>query len=346
MDISRSEIVTISECEEKAYATYREDSTGYVPAGADSNITALQGSALHKGGEILFTQGPTGPWREAIHDELAGLPEPHRKIRTTLIRRAMLGWILKRYPQIISEWKPLGAEVPWKWELAPGIHQPLRMDDLMEHRSHGGIGIFDFKTAGAPDLNWKLRKEHSKQTHLYVKALQDVTRASGKFVSGMMYDCIEIGKWDSKRELMKSRFTTGYRSKGGNTISPKWSYGATVVNLCEWTDDQWLEWIEAHKGLNDCYWTTGLILPPSESLERTQSATIVKVQNWQIKLNVVKNSLDRRLEANIQFDRNPDACLTYGWELKCPFYYRCWKGSKLDAKTFEPRKNHHEPTID
>jgi hypothetical protein len=339
LDISRSEIGTIISCQERAYATYREDGTGYTVSGAEANITTLQGQALHDGGQIIFDQGPQSNWKDKVTERLSILPEPHRTIRTTLIRRALLGWSIKRYPEIIREWKPLGAEVPWKWEFAPGFRQPLRMDDLMEHRSHAGLAIFDFKTAGSPDLNWTERKKNSKQTHLYIKALKDV---SGRHVSGMMYDCIEIGKWDNKKEIHKSPFVLGYQNKSG-TVSHKYVYGAPIVDLTLWDDDKWLEWALKSNALEGLYWNTGLISPPDDQLIRTHEATIIQVQDWALKLAKVNNSIDPRAEANRQFQRNDEACLTYGWELKCPFYHRCWKGHKIDAETFEPRKNHHEP---
>lgn len=339
--IPRSEIQTLVECPERAYATYREDGTGYTPTGTVTNITTLQGSALHKGGEVLFNGGVTAPWREAVAQTLLSLPEPHRTIRTTLIRRALLGWSLARYPQIISEYQPLGAEIPFTWEFAPGFRQPLRLDDILEHRTTASLAIFDFKTAGSPDLNWTERKKNSKQTHLYVKALKEVAKDLHKHVGGIIYDCIEIGKWDNKKSIMKSPFVTGY--KKGKIISPKSSYGATVEDLTVWSDDRWLQWAKETKALEGLYWTTGLLTPNESQLERTHLATIETVKNYEVKLNIVKNSLNPRAEANIQFDRNPEECLKFGWDYACPFYGRCWKGEKLDFETFEPRKNHHEP---
>src|SRR5688572_9859596 len=102
---SRSEIVTLDECPMKAYSTYREDGHGYVAAGADANISALQGQALHEGGKCIFDHGPDSDWRNAVANALKDLAEPHRTIRTTLIRRALLGWSRLRYPQINAEWK-------------------------------------------------------------------------------------------------------------------------------------------------------------------------------------------------------------------------------------------------
>jgi hypothetical protein len=337
-DISRSEIEAITDCEERAYAAYREDGHGYSPSGWQENIPTLQGIALHDGGQEIFTNGLGGNWRELLEARLYFLPEPHRTIRTTLMRRALLGWTIKRYPQIIQEWKPLAAELPFKWELSPGFRQPLRMDDIMEHRDHGGLAIFDFKTSGGPDLNWTARKKISKQTHLYIKALQEV--APDRFVSGMMYDCINIGKWDNKLNVHKSPLVTGYQKNA--KIKAKWVYGADRVDLCGWSDDDWLKWILEEKALDDLYWTTGLILPSPEDLERTKQSTITQIQDWSIKLNRVKNSPDPRSEANKLFIRNPEACLQYGWDHACEFYNRCWKGHRIDPETFSPRLDHHK----
>jgi hypothetical protein len=338
MEISRSEICTIDECEEKAYAEFREDGTGHVPAGASSNLTTLQGIALHKAGELIFNEGLNSNWAEAISTVFSSLEEPFRTIKTTLIRRAMLGWTLERYPTITSEWQPLGAEIPFKWEFAPGFTQPLRLDDIMEHRSHGGLAIFDFKTAGSPDLNWTKRKANSKQTHLYLKALKSV--APERHISGMMYDCIEIGKWDNKKNVQKSPFVMGYKNKSGK-ISPKHAYGSTIVDLCSYSDDAWLKWALETNALDGLYWTTGLINPNDAQLDRTAEATATQAMDWAIKLKKVENSIDPRAEANKQFARNPEACLQFGWEYACPFYKRCWENQKLDAETFEPRRNHH-----
>lgn len=345
-EISRSEIVTIDECEQKAFKTYREDGHGWVPAGSGANITALQGNALHKGGERLFNEGVDSRWRDDVADALAGLPEPHRTIRTTLIRRSLLGWSIVRYPQVISEWKPLGAEIPFKWEFTPGIAQPLRMDDILEHRATQGLGIFDFKTAGSPDLNWATRKANSKQTHLYIKALKDVV--PNRHVMGMMYECMLIGKWDNKKEIHKSPFVTGYMKNG--KVTPKWVYGSETVDLCSYSDEKWLEWAHKNELLDlqkqELYWNTDLILPSDEDLMQTQEATGTQAIEWFVKLNRVKNSTDPEWEAKKLFPRNPDACLTFGWEHACPHYGRCWKGHQLDLETFEPRKNHHAVAIE
>ncbi len=341
---SRSEIVTLDECPMKAFRTYREDGHGYVPAGADTNISAVQGIALHKGGEMIFNQGPDSPWREEVEKSLEGLTEPHKTIRTTLIRRALLGWSRLRYPQIAAEWKSLSSEVPWKWEFAPNLFQPLRLDDLMEHRETGSYGIRDLKTAGSPDLNWTERKRISKQTHLYLRALQSVVRP-GTFVAGIIYDVLVTGKWDDKKGFHKSPFVTAY-SKGGK-ISPKWlGVGCKVEDLTGISDDQWWEWAQATGALNELYWTTELILPDDAQLVQTQEATSVQMLDYMVKLKRVENAIDPEAEAKRQFARNPDACLKFGWEHKCPHIGRCWKGHLLDRESFEPRKDHHQVEVD
>jgi hypothetical protein len=335
---SRSEIVTLDECPLKAYQTYREDGHGYVPTGQDANLSALQGIALHKGSETIFNHGPDSDWRQQVSSVLLPLDEPHRTLRTTLVRRALLGWSLLRYPQISAEWKSLSSEVPWKWELAPNLFQPLRLDDFMEHRETRALGIRDLKSAGAPDLNWTERKRISKQTHLYLRALQEVV-GQRAFVAGIIYDVLVVGKWDNKTGVLKSPFVTGYTKNG--KVSPKWVAGSQTTSLLDLTDDEWLQWAQSTNALDGLYWTTELILPDQAQLVQTQEATATQLTDYRVKLKRVENSLDKWSEAKKQFPRNPDACLKYGWEHKCAFIGRCWKGHQLDAEAFEARKDHH-----
>lgn len=337
-EFSRSEIVTEDLCPTKAYQTYREDGTGYVPAGSYENLTTLRGTAGHKGTELFFNKGENSEWREVIADQFRKLDEPHRTINTTLIRRAVWVWSLDKFPQMNAEWKPLGAEVPFKWQFVPGLFQPLRQDQLFEHRENGSIITYDFKFTGSPDLNWTERKKISKQTHLYIKALKDVL--PDKHIAGMVYQCIEIGKWDDKRGIHKSPFVTGWQTKTGK-VTPKWAYGYEHADLCVYSDEKWLEWARKSNALEGLIWSTDIILPSDDDLIRTQEATGTQMLDYAVKLARVENSMDKQAEARKLFQRNDEACLKFGWGHVCPHYNRCWKGHQLDLETFEPRKDHH-----
>lgn len=340
MIISRSEIGTVIGCETEAWETYRRDQTGYVPNDPFNMIDALQGIAGHKAGEILFNIGIDGPWREAIADTLSVLPPPHNHIRTTLIRRAFLWWTIKRLPQLTAEWKPLGAEIPFKWEITPGFWQPLRIDDIMEHREHKGLLIYDFKFSGKPDLNWIERKKNSLQTKLYIKALQDVTRPLNRHVSGMMYECIEVGKWDDKKEIHKSPFVLGYEKNG--KVQPNWVAGSKPVDLTEYDDEKWLKWAQGTQAVDECIWNTGIILPNDEELIRNQESVGRRVIDWAIKLKEIDNSVDPVATARSILTRNDEKCLQFGWGHACEHYGKCWQGHQLDLDSFKQREDHHK----
>ena len=350
--ISRSAIVTRKQCETKRYRTYEFRGTGIVPkdftrkADDDVNLASLpkvRGAIFHSISLAIVEGAEKSDWVDLLAHEALVLPDAIRAQQTTLIRRAMLGWDLIRGPWWRTHFDVISAEKEWIWQLTPTIGQPLRLDKILRRKDDGFLGIFDYKTMGAIDPNWIQRHEISAQTHLYVQALKE---RSNEFVLGICYDGVLIGKM--KNGSQNSPFVQGYRTDGGK-ISPKWQYGREVVDLTQYDDDKWLDWIH-HKAkmLEDLYVTSGFVNPPSAQLLHTKAATGRAEEEWAERIESVEviratygEDSPEYATALSTLEKNDEQCLKYGVDYACPFVEQCWHGLPFDA-TFEPRKNHHE----
>lgn len=350
--VSRSAIVTRKLCEMRRYRNYEFRGSGISPKDfteTEPNVIGLsalpkvRGAIFHNLSLAIVEGAERKDWVEVLKRESQVLPEGIRKLQSTLIRRAMIGWELIRGPYWRQEFDVISAEEEWTWQITPEVVQPLRLDKILRRKYDGCLGILDYKTMGNVDPNWMRRMEISDQTHTYIQALKE---RSGEWILGMCYDGVIIGKF--KNGEQQSPFVQGYEKNG--KISPKWSAGSHSVDLTDYNDDKWLEWIhDKAKVLKDLYCTTEFINPPAQRLLHTKHSIGRAEEEWGDRIGHVETIRATFGEDSHEYDlamglieKNPDACFKYGVGNACPFVAQCWQGMPVDDDDFEPRKDHHE----
>lgn len=347
--ISRSAVVTRKTCEMKRYLNYHLRLTpdqgvgGIVPreeASIKSALPRLRGQILHATAEQIFLGTD---WKAFLHEQCAQLDASIRTEQETLIRRVLLGWTVVR-KEFVEDFTTVSSEAEWKWDMGHGVQQALRLDRVLRRKDDGTLAILDFKTMRAPDKNWIERMQNSEQTHLYIQALRE---RSTEWVLGMIYEGLIIGALDDDNH-QKSPFVRAYQKKNG-TLSPKYVPGAPTILTLDWSDAYWLAWMQEHQALNDLYCTTGPLLPPFAQLLSTKRSTAAAELRWYGKLSELQQDIDlygaeseeTLMSREALIEKNPDACLKYGWEYACPYHRVCWEGAIPDEETFEPREDHH-----
>jgi len=337
--ISRSAVVTRKTCAMKRYWGYHAPHPEYPDAGmrgldpqGQTNATATsRGTLIH----ALLEAGISGRDLSTVE-----IPANMDYVQTILCRRAALGWLTYRAPQILQDYTPISAEQEWEWSLSPFVTQQLRLDQILRHKVTGHLMILDYKTVSRPDLNWVDRLRDSDQTHLYVQALTERTEEFGE---NMQYEGIVVGTWE--KGMQKSLFVTHYQDAYGQPTGhykPK----SPRVSSCDWDDTAWLQWATDEQILESLYMSTGPIYPITENLLATKNATAYAELQWANTLAQIEAAPDaeaQNLERERLIERNPDACLKYGRTYACPYLGLCWEGHNIDAETFAPRRDHHAP---
>ena len=349
VNISRSAVVTRKTCEMKRYLNYEatldeaQTTPGLVPLSEGtprSLLPRLRGQILHAVAEKIFLQDP---WEAFLHDACQVLDPSMRDEQEVLIRRALKGWVQIR-GELLADFTTISSEAEWSWALSPEVSQSLRLDRVLRRTDDGTLAILDFKTMRAPDKNWIERLLNSEQTHLYIQALRE---RSQEWVMGMIYEGIIIGTLDESGH-QKSPFVMGYQKRDGS-LSPTYVAGAPKVYTLGWPDDQWLQWASDTGILRELYCTTGPLLPPFAQLLATKANTIGGELRWHGRMTALARvataegrTSDIYQERLAQLvEKNPDACLKYGWEYACPYHRICWDGATPDADTYRAREDHH-----
>jgi hypothetical protein len=355
--VSRSAIVTRKECEMKRYQQYEMDATGYdvkdfketqdtISVGS---LPKVRGALFHELSLAIVQGAQQTDIRELVDVRSKVFPPSMRKIQSTLIRRAMLGWELIRGVWWRQHFDVESAELAWDWQISDHVIEPLRMDKILKFKSNGHRLIFDFKTISSVDPNWIHRMESSDQTHLYIQALKENT---DEWVAGMCYDAVIIGKWDKKKIQQRSPFVLGFQKAG--SISAKWSAGSADVDLCDYEDHKWLDWIQKQPGTLDAlYATTGTINPPPHILLHTKNSVARAEEEWYNRISLVEMARKQYGPESPQYEsllglieKNSGQCYKYGFEYACPFVQQCWRGQPIDPEEFHPRIDHHQETQD
>lgn len=306
-----------------------------------SALPKIRGSISHNLALAIVEGAEQKDWQDILNRDAHLLPESVRKTQTTLIRRAMIGWELIRGPWWRSNFDVVSAEKEWTWQLSDTVAQPLRLDRILRRKDDGLLGIMDFKNLGSIDPNWIPRMMIDDQTTLYTQALKE---RSGEWILGMCYEGVLVGKL--KDGVQRTPFVTGF--KKGNSVSPKWSYGSETVDLTDYPDDKWLEWIHGKANqLKECYATTGFLNPVPSVLLHVKNSTARAEESWQHRVNSVETIRQEFGEDSTEFhtilgliEKNPSMCYKYGVGHACAFVDQCWRGYPLD-NNFEPRQDHH-----
>lgn len=348
--ISRSAVVTRKLCPTKRWWSYHalhpdrpaEAQVGGLEPVVPPTVTAiLRGQWIHRAMEqaIHTATGRADSWvlADQIAADLPTLDAQRASSWETLIRRLVWGWMTVRGAALLDRFQPISAEQEWEWSLHPLVAQSMRMDQIWRERASGRLLIVDFKTLAKPDANWGERYAMSDQTHSYVQALIERTHEP---LLGIQYEGLLIGTADDELGCQRSPYVGAYAK--GQTLLPSYAPGSRFVRLPDWDDATWRDWLP-RPVLDSLFCTTDPLHPPSAQLLQTKAATVAAEIHWASLVAEVEADPDKR-EALIE--RNPDACLKFGWGHACPYLHLCWSGFTPDAESFRPRIDHHatEPT--
>ena len=349
IQISRSAVVTRKLCPMKRWWSYHAlhpdlpadtQVGGLQPIVAPTVTAILRGQWIHRAMEhaINVACGHVDPWDLAtqIATDLPTLEAHRASSWETLIRRLVWGWMTVRGEALLDRFQPISAEQEWEWSLHPLVAQSMRMDQIWRERASGRLLIVDFKTLAKPDANWGERYAMSDQTHSYVQALIERTHEP---ILGIQYEGLLIGTADEELGCQRSPYVGAYAK--GQTLLPSYAPGSRFTRLPEWDDATWREWLP-RPVLDTLFCTTEPLHPPSAQLLQTKAATVAAEVHWASLVAEVEATPEKR-EALIE--RNPDACLKFGWGHACPYMHLCWSGFTPDTETFTPRIDHHAPEV-
>jgi len=305
-----------------------------------SALPKVRGAIFHDLSLAIIQGAGQKEWSELLASKAQSFPPSIRAVQEVLIRRAMMGWQLIRGHQWASEFDVISAEENWVWPITPTIHEPLRLDKILQRKEDGALGIFDYKTMGSVSTTWVERMDVSDQTHLYLQALKE---RSDQWVIGMCYDGVVIGKLE--KGIQRSPFVTGWKKNG--KVMPKWSQGAEFTDLSTFEDEKWLEWIQKTGMLTELYPTTGWSNPPPDQLLQTKRSVGRGEEEWAFRVGLVEDVRNAYGEDSAEYqeslgliEKNPEACYKYGFGHACPFVNQCWRGAQVGDQ-FEPRQDHH-----
>lgn len=344
---SRTAIVTRKLCEQKRWYQTEQRLTadqtvrGISPIGTIiSELPKLRGQWLHQVAEAMFYGRE---WHTQLEESVKVIEDDDlRVMQHALVRRAMIGWQIVRGSWYAQHFIPISAEKEWEWDMGKGVTLPLRMDQIIRKKDDNALGILDFKTKSTVDANWVEKMKNDDQTMLYVQALKE---KSNEWVMGIVYEGILIGKL--KDGMQQTPFVMGYQSKSTGKVSPKYSAGTDKVSLVLWSDDDWLKWIRGHGMLNDLYTTTGFCNPSAQELVRTKISTREAELRWEDTVETIDHAEKEfgsdspeveELKA-VLMEKQPEACLKFGWDYACPYYKVCRFGATMEG--FLPRVDHH-----
>ena len=343
--ISRSAVVTRKLCPTKRWWAYHalhpdvaaEAQVGGLQPVVPPTVTAiLRGQWIHRAMEqaIHHATGQLDDWALAaqIQQDVPTLDPQGAAGWETLIRRLVWGWMTVRGHTLLRRFQPVSAEQEWEWSLHPLVAQSMRMDQIWRERETGRLLIVDFKTLSRPDANWGERFAMSDQTHSYVQALIERTHEP---ILGIQYEGLLIGTTDDTLGCQRSPYLTAYVK--GTQLWPTHSPGSRVMRLPDWDDATWQAWLP-QSVLESLFCTTEPLLPPSAQLLQTKAATVAAEIHWASLVAEVEAEPDKR---ETLIERNPDACLKFGWGHACPYLHLCWSGFTPDTDTFAPRVDHH-----
>lgn len=346
--VSRSAVNTRKQCEMRRYLAYELRGQGVSPvdfAETDNTISLaalpkVRGAIFHDLSLAIIQGQSVQEWTSLLTSKAQAFPPSIRTVQEVLIRRAMMGWQLVRGQQWAEEFNVISAEESWVWPITPTIHEPLRLDKILQRKDDGALGIFDYKTMGTVSTTWIDRMDVSDQTHLYLQALKE---RSDQWVIGICYDGVVIGKLE--KGIQRSPFVTGW--KKNDKVMPKWAQGAEYVDLANFDDQKWLDWIQKTGALMDLYPTTGWLNPPPEQLLQTKRSVGRAEEEFDFRISLIENIRTTHGEDSAEYqeslgllEKNPDACYKYGFGHACPFVAHCWRGAQV-GEQFEPRQDHH-----
>jgi hypothetical protein len=382
VESSRSAIVDSDECARLRLLGSELDGTGYAPR--SGSVATLSGIHIHEGTSSLLTDhdielatGIMLAGYSAAYDA-AGIrqaSEEHAesvKVEQMWVLECMLrGWHRKRYPNFMEEYEVMSTERQWRWELAPGITLPFRMDAIVRRRDDNLLHIVDFKGTSNGSSDWMEGHENSRQTILYLTALEEYT---GEHVGGMVYEGLIRGgfKFDGAkmspyygRKIQQTPYAYGYRladPNGCDVWQGEYTSRKGYVKTAAWehhTPTEWLDQLD-REGILEKLFIAGTPVNPPPALRQSMRRQIAhREREWftgLAKFNELRarHGSDGHPEVQEHLEmwapQIPSRCNKYGEDYKCPFKAAgnlCFLTNATELlredESFQRRIPHHAP---
>jgi hypothetical protein len=388
VETSRSAIVDREACDRLRLQSYELDGTGYQPKAG--SVAALSGIHIHEGFSHLLAPGgdPTSPERLAesiavMHDGFVEAFEKHgvRQALTEDVTRVLAeqkfmlevmlrGWVKVRMPEFLETYEVMSVERAWRWELAPGIILPFRMDAITRRRDDGLLHIHDFKGAGSVDGVVRAKYEDSRQTILYLTALEEYTDEP---VGGIVYEYINRGSFKAdgaegspfyQQRIQQSPMTYGYVNRGEiDRWEAKYQKTKGWQKVPAWEEHSAEEWVEflAGKGILQGLYAGGVpVNPPPSQRQSMRRQIAIQERDYFLGLEQfnklrAKHGDDTHPEVQAHLEawsiQKTEHCNKFGADYQCSFRNGnlCFlkNGMELlrEEPGFMPRVPHHLPEV-
>ncbi len=388
VETSRSAIVDREDCDRMRLLGTELDGTGYQPK--SSSVAVLSGIHIHEGFAHLLTpdvdhysetrldeaveimlDGYTKAFEE--HGVRQGEGEDVERIlreQRFMLEVSLRGWRKVRMATLLADYRVVSVERAWRWELAPGIVLPFRMDAILRRNDDDLLHVVDFKGTSTGDDTWNAQHEDSRQTILYLTALEEYT---GEHVGGILYEGIVRGQF-KKDTAQKSPFfgqriqqtpmVYGYRllgQDGVNAWRPDYTALKGWVKTPAWeehTSAEWVEYLASVGTLQKLFAAGTPVNPPPAFRQSIRRQIAHKERDFFIglarfnELRALHGSdehPDVQEHLEIWAPQNTGRCNKYGADHKCPFRAGalCFLSNATEILPeeagFMPRIPHHAP---
>lgn len=384
-ETSRTSIVNREDCDRMRLLGDELDGTGYQPV--SGSVATLSGIYIHEGFEHLLRPEDPGDIDGAVFHMLnayrdafaimglrQAMEENLERVRTEqlwMLELMLRGWHRVRYPVFMEHYKVLSVERQWRWQMAPGITVPLRMDAVVERHDDGLVHAVDFKGAGNASEDWHKGHEISRQTIIYLTALEELLERA---VGGMLYEGIVRGSFRKDtaerspyygQRIQNTPLCYGYRKRDPETGLDQWrvKYSAAQgwARAAAWEDHtprQWLDLLTEHKVLPELFVASEPVNPPPEfRLSEVRSIAYAE-QKWFEGLESFEFLRRQEMEEDLQehlekwAPRKTGRCNKYGEDHRCPFAAGdlCYLSNAIELLKeepgFAPRIPHHAPATE
>lgn len=288
----------------------------------------------------------------------------------TMLEGMTRGFVIYRLPRLMEEYDLVETEQEWLWDLGPGVKWPMRVDALYRRKVDGMHIIADYKGIPHGDDAWQRTHENSKQTMLYITAMEE---RLGEPIAGVMYEGMVRGYWRTDtaksspffgRRIQQSPYCYGYQNTDGLGSAPvrqsaytnrKGFYKFRVAD--ELPVVEWLEVLIEEGVLPELFIKMEPASPAPELRERIRQQTLLAEQRYIDDLLAFEELRDRwgiedpRVQAHLDLmaPQHTGRCFKYGQDHRCPFAEPglCLSpGAGLDSipndPLFKQRVPHHD----
>ena len=383
--IDRSRVDTREACPRKRFLNYDYPVNGQ-PTGLQPekpSLPLISGIAIHAAHARLLLGEPLeevltstlGQYREELTTHgLAGLDVTQDVVlqQSMLLEGMLRLWALRRLPVLLRDFRVVSVEQGWRYELAPGLQQTLRLDALLQRYDDGLYFVKDFKTVKYPSEVWAAKFEHNLQTCLYVQAVKDrlpgLTGDPAAQFGGILYeglvkgafktDTAKSSPWYGQR-IQHSPYTLAYALTGED--------GLTVYQTAYTSKKGWRkvrpydhmsmkDWVENHlqwdeQTCQELFIDVPDICPPTYELERAKRQVVreelqyLKQRDTFLEMSPDASGAEEYLDLFAPL--RTDTCSKYGQEYACPFMSVCFnQGARpLEDGGFVPRVPHHDTDL-